>query len=504
LAARSAANPKPKINYMNDFPYPEIQSFERLQVSDGLMINSERWRLAHEYHQHRQNVQYQSLFLPGIICGLGVAPIAAPADLPAKFRDGRWVQIQPGLAIDLHGNFIVVPMPLDFRISTIAYDNEIETIYLVLSYVDPAKLKRASANEILVETFRVNEKTDLPLDTDIEICRLAIAEGALTVQKPLDVFAPSQSQLDMRYRLQAHIRPRNSIRIASFQNQKNQQNAIQEHFRSLGKSLSSLAPSLSLVDAIGNLDINAELTLNHLSDYHLVYLTHAQALSINESTQLALREYTAIGGVIVIEAAIRNSQLANLLEILNELEAAKNKLRKTMQTQFVNSPSNVNIADQTSIQAELQAELDAIKVEVIASTDDLLNSLRSHIPMETPMRAFSDLERTHPLRSQPFLFPSLAAIAEQPVQIMTNGGVIVILGELLSIWSGESEQALTRESIRNCQELGINILNYAASHYGMHNAMLVNPQYQNQLDPKLATDQRRITTMVDKMVDKTA
>ena len=167
---------------MNDFPYPEIKSFERLQVSDGLMINSERWRLAHEYHQHRQNVQYQSLFLPGIICGLGVAPIAAPEDLPAKFRDGRWVQIQPGMAIDLHGNYIIVPTPLDFRISTTAYDNQIETVYLVLSYVDPAKLKRPSANEILVETFRVNEKTDLPLDTDIEICRIKIEEGLLTIQ----------------------------------------------------------------------------------------------------------------------------------------------------------------------------------------------------------------------------------------------------------------------------------------------------------------------------------
>lgn len=503
---------------MNDFPYPAIQSFERLQVSDGLMINSERWRLAHEYHQHRQNVQYQSLFLPGIICGLGVAPIAAPEDLPAKFRDGRWVQIQPGMAIDLKGNFIIVPTPLDFRISTIAYDNEIETVYLVLSYVDPAKLKRTNANEILVETFRVNEKTDLPLNTDIEICRLAIAEGALTVQKPVDIFAPSQSQLDMRYRLQAHLRPQNSIRIACFQNQKNQnqkdqnqedqQNPIQEHFRSLGQSLPSLAPSLSLVESIGNLDINAELTLNHLSAYHLVYLTHAQALSINESTQLALREYTAIGGVILIEAAIRNSHLANLLEIQHELEAAKNKLRKTMQTQLVNGQPNPNMADQTSLQAELQAELDAIAIEVSSSTDDLLNSLRSHIPMDSPMRAFSDLERTHPLRSQPFLFPSLAAIAEQPVQILTNGGVIVILGELLPIWSSQSEQALTREIIRNCQELGINLLNYATQHYGMHNAMLVNPQYQNQLDPQSATDQRRITNMVDKtvdtMVDKTA
>jgi uncharacterized protein YuzE len=485
---------------MNDFPYPEIKSFERLQVSDGLMINSERWRLAHEYHQHRQNAQYQSLFLPGIICGLGVAPIAAPEDLPAKFRDERWVQIQPGMAIDLQGNFIVVPTPLDFRISTIAYDNEIETVYLVLSYVDPAKLKRTSANEILVETFRVNEKTDLPLDTDIEICRITIVEGQLTVQKPADVFSPSPSQLDMRYRLQAKIRPQNSIRIAYFHNQKNQKNqqiAISEYFHSLGQSLPSLAPSLSLIEPISSLDINAELTLNHLCEYHLIYLTHAQALSVNESTQLALREYNAIGGVIVIETAIRNSQLANLLEIQDELEAAKNKLRKTMQSQFVNGRPNANMSDQSSIQAELQAELDAIAIEVNSSTQDLLNSLRNVMPMETPMRSFSDLERTHPLRSQPFLFPSLAAIAEQPIQILTNGGVIVVLGELLSIWSGHSEQSLTREIIRNCHELGINILNYATQHYGMHNAMRVNPRYQ-ELDPKLAADQRRITNMVEK------
>ncbi|MCA6604145.1 MAG: hypothetical protein IM533_06595, partial [Pseudanabaena sp. M007S1SP1A06QC] len=154
---------------MNDFPYPKIQSFERLQVSDGLMINSERWRLAHEYHHQRQNVQYQSLFLPGIICGLGVVPIEAPADLPAKFRDGRWIQIQAGIAIDLNGNFIVVPTPLDFRISTSAFDQEIATVYLVLSYVDPSKLKRSNANEVIVETFRVNEKSNSLADTDIEV-----------------------------------------------------------------------------------------------------------------------------------------------------------------------------------------------------------------------------------------------------------------------------------------------------------------------------------------------
>jgi hypothetical protein len=185
------------------------------------------------------------------------------------------------------------------------------------------------------------------------------------------------------------------------------------------------------------------------------------------------------------------------LGIQNELEAAKNKLRKTMQSQFANGQSNINMTDQSSLQAELQSEIDAIAIEVSSSTESLLSSLRGCLPMETPMQVFSDLEITHPLRSQPFLFPSLAEIAEQPIQILTNGGVIVILGELLSIWSGQSEQALTREVIRNCHELGINILNYAARRYQMHNAMLVNPQYQ-KLDPKLADDQRRITNVVEK------
>ena len=57
---------------------------------------------------------YQSLHQPGIVCGLGVSVIPAPADLPAQYRDGRWLQIQSGIAIDLVGNPIIVPQPIDF------------------------------------------------------------------------------------------------------------------------------------------------------------------------------------------------------------------------------------------------------------------------------------------------------------------------------------------------------------------------------------------------------
>jgi len=477
---------------MNDFPYPEIKPFERLQVSDGLMINSERWQLAHAYHQHRQNVQYQSLFLPGIICGLGVAPIAAPDELPAKFRDGRWVQIQPGLAIDLHGNFIVVPKPIDFRIATEAYDRQTVMVYLVLSYVDPAKLRRSTnANEILVETFRINEKTDPPTVNDIEICRLAIAEGTTEIQKPINVFEPDISQLDMRHRLQAKLRPQNSLRIACFADPTNKHQLVQQSFKFLGQALADLAPDISLLEPIEKLASDTELAINKLLAYQLIYLTREQIINLDETTQTSLQQYVAMGGVVLVEASIRNSKLENLLDIQYELQSANTKLKKQLISQSV---------EQSDIQEELQSELEAIAIEVNSHTNDLLDSISGHIPKDHPLMGFSELDRTHPLRSEPFLFSSLAAIADQPIQLLVSGGVIVILGDLSPIWGGQSEQELTRQNIRTCQELGVNILNYAAQRYAMGKAMQIDLNYTNANSAKSEDDQRRITNMVDQPV----
>lgn len=44
---------------------------------------------------------------------MGVRVITAPAEAAAKFRDCRWLEIQPGIAIDLEGNPIVVDPSTD-------------------------------------------------------------------------------------------------------------------------------------------------------------------------------------------------------------------------------------------------------------------------------------------------------------------------------------------------------------------------------------------------------
>jgi hypothetical protein len=65
------------------------------------------------------------------------------------------------------------------------------------------------------------------------------------------------------------------------------------------------------------------------------------------------------------------------------------------------------------------------------------------------------------LRTQPFLFAALPTINEQPIQILTGGGIIVVIGNLSSAWGLDEEFSLPRETIRTAQEMGINILHFA-------------------------------------------
>jgi hypothetical protein len=173
------------------FPPPPVQPLEQLHVKDGLMINAERWRRAHDYHQQRQSMVYQALNQPGIVTGLGIHLVSAPADVPAKYRDRRWLEIQPGLAIDLAGNLIVVPHPVVFRISAgEMLEKETLDVYLTISHVDPKSLVRREQPEIIQETFRIDETTQAPTGFELEVCRIQLKPGEVELRQPEDVLSP--------------------------------------------------------------------------------------------------------------------------------------------------------------------------------------------------------------------------------------------------------------------------------------------------------------------------
>ncbi|MFO0141792.1 MAG: hypothetical protein ACK513_10335, partial [Aphanizomenon sp.] len=76
---------------------PEKQPLKRLEVTDGLLINSKKWHIAHNYHHQRQNLHYQSLNQAGIVCGLGVRLLKKTA---TRTEYEFVLKFQPGIAID--------------------------------------------------------------------------------------------------------------------------------------------------------------------------------------------------------------------------------------------------------------------------------------------------------------------------------------------------------------------------------------------------------------------
>ncbi|MEE3718374.1 hypothetical protein V2H45_16660 [Tumidithrix elongata RA019] len=483
-------------------PYssPEIKSFERLQVTDGLLINSDRWQLAHEYHRQRQNTQFQALFEPGIVCGLGVCPIAAPTEIPAKFRDGRWVQIQPGIAIDVFGNFIVVPQPLDFRIASEAIAGDTSTVFLVVSYVDPDKLKRSNTsngNDLLVETFRVNEKTSPPSDAEIEVCRVTLQTGAVTLQIPKDLWNPTFSELDLRFRAAARSRPQAIVNVASLiDSDPTYDRVMTENLSCLLQSIPSLYPAIAASDSLGRIDGRAPFQPADLATYDLIYMTSQQSLKLIDLQMLTLKKYLEAGGTILIEASIKDTKLEELMGIQKELQDAIARLERSLKANLGEANyGSTDGDDLNSLNNELGSELSAIETELQEQIAVLTKTFKDYAEqLGTPLEE----NRKHSLRIQPFLFSGLPRVQGNPIRLLVGGGIVFVIGDLSSAWGNTDDLELPRETIRSAQELGINILHFAKQRHHLIQSMQKDPKYAPQEAPSTPS-KRRLTNLFDKL-----
>ncbi|MBD2438006.1 DUF4159 domain-containing protein [Nostoc sp. FACHB-110] len=377
----------------------EIHPLERLQIQDGLLINAERWKRSHDYHRQRQNIHYQSLNEPGIVEGLGVSLIPAPKDVPSQYNDGRWLQIQPGIAIDVNGNPILVPQPIDFHISADITEEKPRLIYLVVRYVDPDTLQRKQVSEFEIETFRIDEKTTPPDAFEVELCRILLQPGLVTLENPQDVFYPSLNSLDFRYRKIARSRPTAVVRVAHLDSQETKEGSSFANLASLLRYTASLTYTLQGDEQIPRLNfplLDPTIAIN----YDLLFITGSEPLILNVQESANLKSYLDSGGVLLVE-----------------------------------SPTDA--------------------VDRLESILEITESLA------TPLEDLRRLDKHHPLRTQPFLFAALPAINQKPMQILVAGGIVLVIGDLSLAWGLDEKLTLPRETIRTAQELGINILNFA-------------------------------------------
>jgi hypothetical protein len=293
------------------FPTPTIAAMQRQQVKDGLLLTAERWQRAHDYNRKRQNLHYQSLNQPGIVCGLGVRAILAPETVAAEYRDNRWVQIQPGIAIDLEGNLIIIPEQINFRIATELKESEPVTVYLVAQYRDPDQLGTAPDQEVVQETFRIDERSSPPGRSDVELCRILLVAQQTLISTPTDAFFPGYGDLDLRYRRQAQARPQGLVQIAEISH--DDENCSQNFFNLTYflRAVEDIYPSLRGTDAV------AQVTWDdNLYPYELLYLTGCKGLSLNAHQFSMLSRYLKTGGTLLVDAPTGATELIQSIQSL--------------------------------------------------------------------------------------------------------------------------------------------------------------------------------------------
>lgn len=306
------------------FPTPTIAAMQRQQVKDGLLLNAERWQRAHDYHHKRQNLHYQALNQPGIVCGLGVHVIEPPEDVTSEFRDHRWVQIQPGMAIDLEGNLIIVPHVLNFRIATALKETEPVTVYLVAQYRDPTQLEDSLQAEVVQETFRIDERSCPPGPLDVELGRVLLVNQAPLVSTPADVFFPGYGELDLRYRRYAQARPQGLVRVAQINHE---DDACSQNFFNLAyllRTVENLYPALQGGEGVEQVSWDDDLR-----PYELLYLTGQTRLSMTSHQLSQLAYFLAAGGTLLIDAPCDAADLIQSAQILaQKLEMPLKSIRE--------------------------------------------------------------------------------------------------------------------------------------------------------------------------------
>lgn len=398
------------------FPLPAAQALTRLHVRDDLKINAERWSLAHDYHRHRQNLLYQSLWEPGIVYGLGAKAIKYPENTKSQYRDQRWVEIQPGIAIDIQGNPIVVgageEQDRTFRIATPVPSKGSILVRVVISYVDPSNLEITHTRDRVIESFRLDEINRPLKPHEIELFRLKITSGqaeGLEIKLPLDPDHPKANEIDLTHRKLAKARAQSDIKLGVFDKVNG---VIHRGLSHLADSSSMLCPTLKCI--IESIELDNDLSLDSYGS-QIIYLSS---------------------------------------QTLTESDSVKQILRKHM----------VQATDMRNNQKRLRG-----RVIIEASPQDVSNDyFKEAIAELTENASWEELSPQEPVMKQPFLFGRYPQIQGEMLKVYEIGRALLVIGDLSKSLCGDD---LPRQEIREAIEFGINLIYFCHQKNSLDNLL---------------------------------
>jgi len=393
-----------------------------IEPIDGLAVTAAVWKDAHDYH--RQQQRFHALFShgPGIVAGLNVVASDPPDST---------LYILPGMAVDPHGEAIVVAQPVAYDVGA-AHGLQ----YLLLSYEQSRP--RASGGHGPEEPeplyvhaeFGIEVRSTLPDTPCVELARFRRQSHKSPLLNAHDVEHPGPNEIDLRFRRSqdpssagamqttaASIAVTHAGEAKGKKSHGNQDSELRH-----GRGASYLARALRHHRVNARVDVGVPLAPG-LESYTLVYLVGCGAFQLSPDEMNALYSYLQGGGTLLFESCRRDAQGDNL-------------------------PADASFSD-------LLASFGISCQEPLPGGNLLLEPYL----FAAPPPGF-ETEGT------PRVLVGTAAGTGPQGEAQRSGQVIWSMCDYGCLWQGERRgRAASREEIRTAIEWGANLIAYALKHH---------------------------------------
>jgi hypothetical protein len=381
---------------------------KRVNPFQGLVIDADAWRDAHNYHRDHLRLHLLAFHRVGIMEGLGVRA-SSPPDLS--------VTVEPGIGVDPEGEVIIVAQRQRYKLQT----SKSGPVYLVIQYREvpgePYQPPNGGQPTRLLDAYRIQEREKPPPEAYLELARIDFDPARSVIADAKSPQRPGKNEIDLRYRVMATAPPppeRISTpppRIETTPAVARPQTVLMGHAVLAGdkdlhlEGLQNVARRMSAQVGM-QVSVQASMPLDQsLKACALLYLTGKGKFEADSGQQTALAAFLQSGGAIVGEGCSDGDESAS--RGAKEFGLAFNQLA-----------------------GQLKRRLEVVK-------------------------------RGHPLLSALHLFSAIPQGAENGM-LMEGGDIVYSGSDYGCAWQGgRQNQPLSREIIRASFEMGDNFLAYA-------------------------------------------
>jgi hypothetical protein len=387
---------------------------KRVNPFQGLVIDTDIWRDAHEYHRDQQRLHILAFHNIGIIAGLEVTA-SKKADLS--------VNIQPGMAVDPEGNIIIVSQAQHYQIQT----SEKRTIFLIIQFrevsSEPYQPPDGGQPTRILEAYRIQEREKLPSEPHLELARINFDPADEAIRDAKNPSQPGKNEIDLNFRQEATSVTQPPVEKPVVQDKAGTQ--VQE---------TTVRPAATIT--VGHA-VLGEAT----RDLHIFGLRNLiKEINRQGSFEVKLEENISLDTKINRCAMIYLTGNSHF-EITAEQQTALGTLLKSGRMIF-----GEGCADGQPDEASKGAK------EFGLVFNQLANQLQCKLEI---------VQRAHPLLSAAHVFSEVPQGAE-PAMLLEGGHMYYSASDYGCAWQGgHQDQQLARDIIRGAFEIGTNIVIHA-------------------------------------------